>query len=203
MLMYLLQGFGYGFGAAAQPGFLQTFILSQALQNGWRRTLPAALAPLLSDGPIVVLVVLVLSQVPDWLQRFLYIGGGLFMLYLAWDTGRSWRGFNDETQATSAMNEQGFLKAALVNLLSPGPYLYWGLVTGPILVTSWRESPATGIAFLGGFYGAMVGTNLVLIVVFGATRRFGPKVTRGLLGVSAILMAGFGLYQLWRGLSGY
>ncbi|MCJ7738835.1 MAG: lysine transporter LysE, partial [Anaerolineae bacterium] len=84
--------------------------------------------------------------------------------------------------------------------LSPGPYLYWGLVTGPVLVASWRGSPATGVAFLGGFYGGMMATLLALIVVFGAVKRLGPKVTRGLLGVSAIVLTGFGLYQLWRGL---
>ena len=201
-MMVLLQGLGYGFGAAVQPGFLQTYIISQSLRNGWRRTIPAALAPLMSDGPIVLLAVVVLSQVPFWLQRILYVAGGLLMLYLAWDTGRSWRNFDDEAIATSSTNGRGILKVALVNLLSPGPYLYWGLVTGPILITSWRESPATGLAFLGGFYGAMVGTNLALVGLFGATRQLGPKVTRGMLGVSAVLMAGFGFYQLWRGVSG-
>ena len=202
MLMYLLQGLGYGFGAAAQPGSFQTFIISQAVRQGWRRTLPSALAPLLSDGPIIVLAVLVLSQVPDWLQRILYVGGGLLLIYLAWEAGRSWRDFDDEATLNSSVNERGVLKAALVNLLNPGPYLFWGLITGPILVASWRESPATGVAFLGGFYGGMMATLLALIVVFGAVKRLGPKVTRGLQGVSAIVLAGFGLYQLWRGLWG-
>ena len=203
VLTCLLQGLGFGFGAAAQPGSFQTFIILQTLRRGWRRTLPAALAPLLSDGPIILLAVLALSQVPDWLQRFLYIGGGILAIYLAWESGRSWRDFDDEAMLNSALDEQGVLKAALVNLLSPGPYLYWGLVTGPVLFASWRESPAAGIAFLSGFYGGMVATLLALIVVFGAVKRLGPTVTRGLLGVSAVLLAGLGLYQVWRGLWGY
>jgi len=202
MLMVLLQGLGYGFGAAAQPGSFQTFIVSQTLRNGWRRTLPAALAPLLSDGPIVILMVLVLSQMPNWLQRFLYVGGGLFMIYLAWEAARAWRHFDAGAMPALAVSDQGVLKAALVNLLSPGPYLYWALVTGPLLVRNWRKSPAMGVAFLGGFYAAMIVTLLVLIVVFGAVKRLGPAVTRGLLGLSAVVLAGFGLFQLLRGLLG-
>ena len=83
MWLYIIQGPGYGFAAAVKPGPFQTYLISQTLSKGWKRTLPTALAPLLSDGPIITLCLLVLSQVPAWLQRFLYIAGGLFILYLA------------------------------------------------------------------------------------------------------------------------
>ena len=73
MWLYIVQGIGYGLAAAAQPGPFQTYLISQTLVKGWKRTLPAALAPLLSDGPIIALCLLVLSQVPIWFQRFLYI----------------------------------------------------------------------------------------------------------------------------------
>ena len=64
MLAYLLQGLGYGFAAAVQPGPFQTYVMSQALERGWRRALPAALAPLISDGPIIALTLLVLTRLP-------------------------------------------------------------------------------------------------------------------------------------------
>ena len=90
----------------------------------------------------------------------------------------------------------------MMNALSPGPYIFWGTVTGPILIAGWRETPANGISFLGGFYTAMVGTLIGIIVVFGAARQIGPKVNRILLGISAIALAAFGLHQLWLGASG-
>jgi len=90
----------------------------------------------------------------------------------------------------------------MMNAISPGPYIFWSLVTGPILIAGWRETPANGIGFLGGFYAAMVGTLIGIIVVFGAARQIGPKVNRVLLGISAIALAAFGLYQLWLGASG-
>ena len=37
---------------------------------------------------------LVLSQVPDWFQKVLYLASGLFILYLAWSAYRNWRDFD-------------------------------------------------------------------------------------------------------------
>ena len=86
MWIYLFQGAGYRLAAASQPGPFQTYIISQTLTRGWKRTLPVVLAPLVSDGPIILVCLFTLSQVPAWLQRFLYIAGGLFILYLAYGT---------------------------------------------------------------------------------------------------------------------
>ena len=199
MWLYILQGIGYGFAAAAQPGPFQTYIISQSLAKGWRKTLPAALAPLISDPPIVTLCLLVLSQVPLWFQRFLYIAGGLFILYLAYGTYKAWKNFDMNLSLTESDTRQSLLKAALMNALSPGPYIFWSLVTGPILIRGWRETPVYGIGFLVGFYVTMISSLALIILVFGIAREFGPKVNRVLLGISAIALFCFGLYQLWLG----
>ena len=203
MLGYVIQGFGYGFAAAAQPGPFQTYVISQTLSKGWRRTLPAALAPLVSDGPIIVLVLLVLNHLPDALQRFLNIASGLFILYLAWNACVTWRNYAPAAPVTTGASQRSFLRAAVMNALSPGPYIYWGLVTGPVLVAGWREAPANGVGFLFGFYLALALTLAGLILLFGTARQLGPKVNRALLGVSAVALLGFGLYQLWLGVSGW
>ena len=201
MLAYMLQGMGFGFVAAMQPGPFQAFVLSQSLKRGWRRTLPAALAPLISDGPIIALALLVLTQIPDWLQQALNIVGGLFMLYLAWGIYQSWRDSDQDASGSmeTQLARQGILKAAFTNVLSPGPYLYWSLVSGPILLAGWRQAPANGIGFLAGFYGAIVAGSATLIILFGTARQLGPRVSHALLGLSGLAMVGFGFYQLWRG----
>ena len=200
MWAYLIQGIGYGFAAAAQPGPFQTYLISQTLSKGWRQTLPAALAPLMSDGPIIILILVVLSHVPVWFQRFLYIAGGLFILYLAYSAFVGWRNFDEAGVVTHSASRQSVVRAAVMNALSPGPYIYWSLVTGPILLAGWRQAPVNGLGFLVSFYATIVLTLSGTIVVFGTARRFGPKVNRVLLAVSAIALAGFGLYQLWLGL---
>src|SRR5215216_1118102 len=198
---YIVQGIGYGFAAAVQPGPLQTFLISQALLKGWRKSLPAALAPLISDGPIVALCLLVLSQVPAWLQQFLYLAGGLFILYLAYGAYRSWKSFGPHIPSPETGARQSLFKAALTNILGPGAYIFWTLVTGPILIRGWRETPLHGVIFILGFYITMILSLCAIIIVFGSARQLGPRVNRALLGISAVALVCFGLYQLWLGLA--
>ncbi len=201
MWLYLLQGIGYGLAAASQPGPLQTHLISQSVTRGWKHTLPAAFAPLVSDAPIIAICLLVLSQVPAWLTRFLYIAGGLFVLYLAYGAYQSWKHFEMRTSQPESTSGQSILKAALTIALSPGPYIYWTLVTGPILIKGWRETPVNGISFLAGFYLTMISSLAALIVIFGLTSKFGARFSRILLGVSAFALLCFGLYQLWLGIN--
>ncbi|HEY6074467.1 MAG TPA: LysE family transporter [Anaerolineales bacterium] len=199
MWNYLLQGLGYGFAAAVQPGPFLAYIISQTLARGWKRTLPAAFAPLLSDGPIILVSLLLLSQVPAWLERALHLLGGGFILYLAYGTYRTWRAFDVEVVLNSTP-ASSIWKAALMNTLNLNPYIYWTLVSGPILLRGWRETPLRGAVFLGAFYGVMILCIMLIILVFGTARSLGPRFNRFLLGLSCLALAGFGLYQLWLGM---
>ena len=199
MFPFLLQGLTLGFAAGAQPGPFQTYLISQTLSQGWRRAWIAAFAPLVSDGPIVALTLLVLSQVPDWFQRVLQIVGGLFVLYLAWGAFKAWKAFSPDTEAPQD-GSQSLLRAAMMNALSPGPYLFWSLVIGPLIVSTWRENPANALSIVLAFYFAMIGLNFSIVLLFGQAARFGNQVRKAMLGFSVLALAGFGVYQLWQGI---
>jgi len=201
MWLYILQGIGYGFAAGVQPGPLQTYIVSQTLLKGWRRTLLAAFAPLISDGPIIAICLFVLSQVPGWLQRILFIAGGLFVLYLAYGAYQTWKNFDPNLPSPQSGTQQSILKAALVNTLNPNPYIFWTLVTGPILLAGWRNTPLYGLGFLLGFYATFIFSLAAMILIFGTMQQLGPKINRILLGFSAVALFFFGLYQLWLGIT--
>ena len=206
MLSYLFLGMTYAFAAAVQPGPFQAYLISQTLSNGWRRTIPAAFAPFLSDGPIIILVLLVLSQIPGWLAQVLQCSGGIFLLYLAMGAFKSWQNFDKKKDAQDAQDQSGrqsVLRAALVNLLNPAPYLGWSLVMGPLLLKGWRETPANGIGLLIGFYATMVFVTLGVMLLFASARNLGPRVSRMLVGISSIALVGFGLYELWAGIGGF
>jgi threonine/homoserine/homoserine lactone efflux protein len=200
MLPFLLQGLTLGFAAGAQPGPFQTYLISQTLSQGWRRAWIAAFGPLVSDGPIVALVLLVLSQVPNWFQRVLQIAGGLFVLYLAWGAYKAWQSFAPDMKIPSRTGPRNLLRAALMNALSPGPYLFWSLVIGPLIVTAWRENSANALSIVLGFYFAMVALNMSVVLLFGQAARFGNQVRKVMLGLSVLALAGFGVYQLWQGI---
>ncbi len=87
-----------------------------------------------------------------------------------------------------------------MNLLSPGPYTFWALINGPILIDALRQSWLHAAAFLVGFYGAFIGITLVIVAVFNQARRLGQKSTRALTLISIIILVIFGLILIYRAL---
>jgi threonine/homoserine/homoserine lactone efflux protein len=197
MITYLVIGMTYAFAAAVQPGPLQAYIISQTIRHGWRRTLPAAFSPLLSDGPIIVLMLVVLSHLPAWLIPAVRLAGGVLLLWFAFLAARTWWRYDASEPAPVETRPRSLLGATAVNMMSPGPYLGWSLVMGPLLLKGWREAPANGIALVAGFYGVMVSSMAVIILLAGTARGLGPRANRALIGLSAVALAGLGAWQLW------
>ena len=202
MSHYLIFAITYAFAVSVQPGPLLTYIISRTLTHGWRRTLPAAFSPVLSDGPIIIVVLLVLARLPEGWEHFLQIAGGVFLLFLAYRAVQAFRSAPRELSVAPSSGMRSLFSAAGVNLLNPGPYLGWSLVMGPLLLRSWRETPALGIALVACFYGTMVLTLAGIIVLFSFARRLGPQINRTLVGASALALAGFAVYELWLGILG-
>ena len=123
MLAFLLQGATLGFSAAVSPGGFQAFLFAQTAQGGFRRAWPSAFAPLISDGPIIALVLIVLTQAPTGLLRGLHIAGGLFLLYLAWGALRSFQSYSASSVPAPTTTGRSLGKAVVTNGLSPGPYI--------------------------------------------------------------------------------
>lgn len=202
MFWYFSQGLLLGGTAASQPGPFQAYLLSQTLKNGWGKTLWAAFAPLISDGPIIVLVLLILSQTPDWFLTGTQIVGGFFLIFLAWRAYLSARVAVDlkpDVGMETAVKNQNIFEAALMNALSPGPYIFWATIAGPILIAGWKESAGHGLSFLLGFYGTLIGGFMAFITVFAIAKRLDPNVNRALGFISAFVLLSFGLFQLWQG----
>ncbi len=84
MLAYFIRGFLLGFPNAAVPGPFQAYLLVQTMKNGIRPTLLVALAPLISDGPIILLVLIILSQLSDSALGLIQLAGAVFILHLSY-----------------------------------------------------------------------------------------------------------------------
>lgn len=199
MIADALLGATYGVGAALQPGPLQTFLAAEALTHGWRRALPVALAPLLSDGPIIAFVMLVLAQAPPALMGLLRCAGGGFLLYLSVRALSNWRQGREARHDGPAVAPRSLVNAAILNLLNPNPYLAWSLVLGPLLLAAWRRSPWDGTALVVGFYGTMVIVLAGLVGLFARAGGVGPRARRALIAASGVALATLGLYQVWAG----
>lgn len=205
-LTYFLQAAALGLTAAVSPGPFQTYLISQSLLGGWRRGAPVAFAPLITDAPIILLSLFVLERLPDYTLRLISLAGGLFVLYLAWGLWKSWRANPGKYAFSEANSSQlditGLRRGVIANFLSPGPYLFWGLVNGPLLLAALRQSPLHGGGFLLGFYGVMVACLLGIALLFTQARRFGPRLVRALLLVSVLVLVVFSGLLLKQGIWG-
>ena len=197
---YAALGGGLAFAAVVQPGPLQAFLLSRAATEGWRRTLPAALSPLLSDGPIAFVALSVLAQFPPRGQHLLRAAGGVLLLYLAWTTFRALRASPGAPDPDQRPTPKTLLQAATVNLLNPNPYLSWALILGPAAVSAWREGPARAVALLVAFYGVMVAGLAVFIVLASSARKLPPRAQRAVSRIAAAVLAALGVWMLAAGL---
>lgn len=206
---FFLQGAALGFTAAATPGSLQTLLISETLLGGFKRGARITLAPLITDAPIIVAVLLILNQMPPMVLRLLSIAGGLFVLYLAWSLLKQWRRdmsrggtqVMTDVEGAQPIGWKGLWRASIVNWLNPNPYIFWTLVGGPTLIAALNQSIAYGVAFLVGMYGVFIGSMLIIAAVFHFARNLGPRVVRGLLLISIVVLAIFGVMLLARGLT--
>jgi len=200
LFFYFLQGAALALPATIMPGPFQAYLLSQALKNGWKSTLPAALAPLVTDGPIIALVLLVLTQTPQYFLDIIRIVGGIFILYLARGLFLNLRNSEPVTTPPDNAARQSFVNAVVMNALNPNPFIFWGVVAGPILLSGWRDSPGLGISFMIGFYGTFVCSLAALILVFATAGSINPKINRLLSFFTGSGLLAFGIYQMVTGL---
>lgn len=197
-----LQGASLGLSASISPGPLLAYLVSQSLTGGWKRGAIVAIAPLLSDIPLVIVIVLLLKQVPAIFLSLISLVGGIYVIYLAWRGLQAWQGKSNRTIKEESQFHQNLGRAVLVNYSSPGPYVFWTLVNGPLLLSAIRTSILQGVMFLLGFYGLFKGSMLVLAIIFSQAQRMGPKLVRILTLVSVMILCIFGGVLIFRGLSG-
>ncbi len=194
----MLVGISYALSASLQPGPLQAFFIAKVAEGGWRRALPAAFAPLVSDGPIALISILLLSSLPPSFRGWLGFAGGIVLLFFGWSAFR--KTGKDQPKPTNdpSSTPKTIGQAALINLVNPNPYLGWSLVMGPAVISAWEVGPTLALALLLSFYVTMISTSVLLIYLVSQTLLINPGSNKTLSLVSGTLLVGLGLYFLFQ-----
>jgi threonine/homoserine/homoserine lactone efflux protein len=193
MLTALGIGLLLGVSAGLSPGPLLALVLSQTLRHGLGQGIRVALAPLLTDLPIVAGSVLLVGAAPSGgpLPGLIALAGAGFVAYLAVDTWRT----EPAGEGLVAAAPRSWTRGVTVNLLSPHPYLFWLAVGAPTLLgAAASDGVGGGAGFLLGFYGGLVGSKVAVAV--GVARARGVVTGRGYRLVMrglAVLLALFAL----------
>jgi threonine/homoserine/homoserine lactone efflux protein len=202
MELLIAGGISLGFLAGVQPGPFQTYVISAALSLGWRRGIVVVIAPLITDAPIIVVVVFVLGQVlPPVVKIALRIVGGLFLLWLAFATWKQLRaGITIGGEATISAGQSTLKRAVLMNFLSPGPYIAWSTFNGALLLQGLEQSSLHAAAFVAAFYVTFLSILALIVVVFDRLRRLDERITRVVLRLTVLILVVFGLLLIMQGL---
>ncbi len=193
MTAFLGAGIVLGLSAGFSPGPLFALVLSQTLRHGVREGIKVAASPLITDLPILLACTFVLSRVAGYrgLLGAVSLAGAAVVAHMAYGTFRA-----ERREAAPVQGEpKSLLKGALVNALSPHPYLFWLTVGAPMILKGWKMHPAAAVLFVLGFTGCLVGAKVVLAVLAGRSSRLLEGKRYGYvmraLGLLLLLFAGF------------
>ena len=199
-MLYLLSvAFLLGGSAGLAPGPLLTLVISETVRHGTTSGIRAAIAPLITDAPIVLAAWFILSRFAnsDPILGTISVIGGLVVLYLALG---NFRVGEFAVDAPARQNPASLAKGVVVNFLNPQPYLFWLSVGAPMLVEAAAYSIAFAVLFLLVFYGLLVGLKVLIAILIGRYRqRFNFRIYRGISMVLGVVLTGFGLQLLWQG----
>ena len=187
MIAFLLSGILLGLSSGLSPGPLLTLVVSETLRYGARAGIGVALAPLLTDLPIVLAAVLLLRPLTDQTVplALINLGGGLYLAWLGIQ-GVRFRGAELEPSDPAGSLRRG----VIANFLNPSPYLFWLAVGAPTVLAAWREGWPAAAVFIVAFYALLVGSKVLLALALGRARHLLRS------GGYILLMRGLGLLLL-------
>lgn len=199
-----LLGSGLGLAAGLSPGPLLTLLVAVSIERGFQAGLRVAIAPLLTDAPIVALALLLLKDLPEAFLGGLTLLGGLFVASLGVKAVRR-KDLEPPAEEISSTATRDLWQGAVVNFLNPQPWVFWMSVGAPTLVSGWRQNPFDAIGYLAGFYGFIVGSKIALAwlaarsahTLRGAWFSRALKFCGLLLLVLGVLLCYRGSVQLW------
>lgn len=198
----LASGVLLGISAGLSPGPMLALVLAQTLRHGSREGCKVALAPLVTDAPIIFLALLLASRLAELRSGLgiVSLAGAIFVAYLAWE---SFIPVGQQIEAPVELPRSWF-KGIVTNLLNPHPWLFWLTVGAAILAKAMAQSWLVALAFLFGFYLFLVGSKVMVALLAGRSRtllsgwpyQVAMRVLAVMLALFALLLFREGVRQL-------
>lgn len=190
MIEFLTVGVILGLSAGLAPGPLLALVIAETVRHDVKAGLKVALSPLITDLPIILLAIVVLSQLSEFhrVLGVISLVGGAAVAFMGYECMRPKPLGPDASEDVP----KSLRKGILVNALSPHPYLFWLSVGGPIMDRALSVNIVALSAFLGGFYALLVGSKMLLAIVVARSKTF----LRGRAYLTIMRMLGFALWVL-------
>ena len=190
-LEFLISGIIFGLAAGTSPGPLLALVFSETLKYGKKEGVKIAISPLITDLPIVLFVLLILSNLIKYsfVIGAISLFGACYLIHLGFENLRvKISGFEVEFAKEDALK-----RGVIANFLNPHPYLFWLSIGGPMIFESLDIHISATVLFISGFYSLLIGLNIGIALIvekskFFIESKYHLYVVRA-LGIALVLFA--------------
>jgi threonine/homoserine/homoserine lactone efflux protein len=160
-LEYLGIGLSLGVTAGISPGPLMALIISETMKGGRMGGIKVAIAPLITDIPVILVITFVLRYLKSMhsLLGIISLVGSFLLLYFGYrdlQTGKI-------SLQTRDVRSNSFRKGILTNLSNPHPYVFWLFIGVPFMMKgSTAEKVLFVLSFLSGIVSSKIGVTLIV-----------------------------------------
>jgi threonine/homoserine/homoserine lactone efflux protein len=169
-ITFLFSGVVLGLSAGLSPGPLLTLVISETLKHDIKEGIKVSVAPLLTDLPIVLITILVLSRLLNMLPVLGIVSllGCAFLSYLGFES-ITFKGVDIDVEQAKP---QSIKKGVIANFLNPSPYMFWFTIGAPLVLKALKISLFSASLFILSFYVFLVGSKVLVAIVIGKSRFF-------------------------------
>jgi threonine/homoserine/homoserine lactone efflux protein len=169
-LTYIISGIVFGLSGGLTPGPLMTLVITESLRHGTREGLKVAMAPLITDLPVILLSIFLLSRLSELnaVVGIISLVGAGFLIYLAYES-LTYKGVEVNT---AHFKPQSLKKAIIANVFNPAPILFWVSVGAPTVLKAKETNLMSALLFIYFMYFFLVGSKVVTAILVGRSRHF-------------------------------
>jgi threonine/homoserine/homoserine lactone efflux protein len=198
MIDLLIAGILLGIYAGLSPGPMLFLVVSQTIKHDFKEGLKIALSPLLSDIPIIILSLILITFLEGYnsILGIIFIVGGVYLSYLAYESFK----FEPKDVDIELNNPKSLRKGVTLNLLNPSPYIFWITVGSPIIIPAYTINPLAPLEFIISFYIFLVGIKICIAFITSKSREFiTGKTYLHLMRILGIFISIFAIIYLYHG----
>lgn len=186
-----------GLSIAAQVGPIGLLVIQRCLRHGMPVGLATGLGAAVADAVYGAVGASGVTALMVWLQGLrvpMVLIGGAFLLWLAWPTWTTLPAAEQAAAADRPALTTPFASTFLLTLSNPATILSFVAIFGTI--SAQRQGPSSPVWMVAGvLVGSAMWWMLLCAVVTRLRYRFELKAQRWVTRLSALMLAGFALWQ--------
>ncbi|HUY12237.1 MAG TPA: hypothetical protein VMX16_01225 [Terriglobia bacterium] len=196
----LLLGASMGVVGGLVPSPLHMIALAQIALKRWNRAIGIMLGPPLAIDGILLLVTFFFYQyVPRNIAHIVaYVGGAYLTVYSIYALLSMHGKSHKEVAESQALTYGSVTAASLSEVTSPGTWIYWMTIAGPILAEGKHQGYWHVVPFFAGGLIGYYGAALVSLVFLAWGASLHRHLRQNLLWIANFLLLAFGVTYLLR-----